>query len=61
MLTNRARSDGEWSTTIQPKAKTNIVPTGVGRLGFSIYAGGSFDALTGETSPRLPSSRRRSG
>src|SRR6266568_4950506 len=48
MLTNRARSDGEWSTTIQPKAKTNIVPTGIGKLGFSIYAGGSFDALTGE-------------
>jgi hypothetical protein len=26
----------------------NIVPTGVGRLGFSFYAAGSFDALTGE-------------
>src|SRR5437868_9501400 len=48
MLTNRARSDGEWSTTIQPKAKTNIIPTDVGKLGFSFYAGGSFDALTGE-------------
>ncbi len=40
MLTNRARSDGEWSTTIQPKAKMNIAPTGVGKLGFSFYAGG---------------------
>src|ERR1041385_5754604 len=48
MLTNRARSDGEWSTTFQPKAKTNIVPTGIGKLGFSVYAGGSFDALTGD-------------
>ena len=48
MFTNRARSDGEWSTSIQPKAKTNIAPTGIGRLGYSIYAGGSFDALTGE-------------
>src|SRR4029453_11979626 len=38
MLTNRARSDGEWSTTIQPKAKTSIVPTGVRRLGVSVYA-----------------------
>src|SRR6266540_2970223 len=47
LLTNRARSDGEWSTTIQPKAKMNIAPTGVGKLGFSFYAGGSFDALTG--------------
>src|SRR6185312_2849923 len=26
MFTSRARSDGEWNTTIQPKAKTNIVP-----------------------------------
>jgi hypothetical protein len=48
LLTNRARSDGEWSTTIAPKAKTNLVPTGIGKFGFSFYAGGSFDALTGE-------------
>jgi hypothetical protein len=48
MNTNHARSDGEWSTTIAPKAKMNIAPTGVGKLGFSFYAGGSFDALTGE-------------
>lgn len=48
MLTNRARSEGEWSMTLQPKAKMNIAPTGVGRLGYSIYAGGSFDALTGD-------------
>lgn len=46
--TNRARSDGEWSTTLSPKAKTNFVPTGIGRWGFSAYAGGSFDAATGE-------------
>src|SRR6266498_3150316 len=30
MNTNHARSDGEWSTTIAPKAKTNIAPTGIG-------------------------------
>jgi hypothetical protein len=48
LLTNRSRSDGEWSTTLNPKAKTNLVPTGIGKFGFSIYAGGSFDALTGE-------------
>lgn len=46
--TNRARSDGEWSTTLSPKAKTNFVPTGIGRWGLSAYAGGSFDAATGE-------------
>src|SRR5712671_6181350 len=48
LLTNRFRSDGDWSTTIAPKAKTNLVPTGIGRFGFSFYAGGQFDALTGE-------------
>lgn len=45
---NRARSDGDWSTTLTPKAKTNIMPTGIGRWGFSAYAGGGFDAATGE-------------
>jgi hypothetical protein len=48
LLTNRAHSDGDWSTTIAPKAKTNLVPTGIGKFGFSFYAGGAFDALTGE-------------
>src|SRR3954467_5894459 len=48
VLTNRARSDGEWSTTIAPKAKMNFLPTGIGRLGVSGYINASFDALTGE-------------
>ncbi|MFL6813569.1 MAG: hypothetical protein ACJ8EK_05965 [Bradyrhizobium sp.] len=48
LLTNPSRADGAWSTTIAPKAKTNLVPTGIGKFGFSFYAGGSFDALTGE-------------
>src|SRR5438309_12052879 len=26
MLTNHAKSDGEWSTSIQPKAKMNFIP-----------------------------------
>ena len=47
-LTNRARSDGEWGTTIAPKAKMNFLPTGVGRLGVSGYINASFDAVTGE-------------
>src|SRR5258707_11483544 len=46
LLTNRSRSDGDWSTSIAPKAKGNIVPTGIGKFGFSFYAGGAFDALT---------------
>src|SRR3979411_50841 len=48
LLTNRSRSEGDWSTTTAPKAKTNLVPTGIGKFGFSFYAGGQFDALTGE-------------
>src|ERR1700682_2878883 len=48
LLTNRFRSDGDWSASIAPKAKWNIVPTGIGKFGFSFYAGGSFDALTGD-------------
>jgi hypothetical protein len=48
LLTNRSRSEGDLSTTIAPKAKTNFVPTGIGRFGVAAYAGGSFDALTGE-------------
>ena len=48
LLTNRARSDGEWSTSFAPKAKMNLVPTGVGKLGVSFYAAAAFDAATGE-------------
>src|SRR3954465_8057990 len=48
LQTIRARSDGDWSTTVAPKAKTNFIPTGVGRWGLSGYGGGSFDAATGE-------------
>jgi hypothetical protein len=48
LLTNPAKSDGEWSTSIQPKAKMNFIPTGIGKLGVSAYAGGSFDVATGE-------------
>src|SRR6266576_4856795 len=48
LQTVRSRSDGDWSTSIAPKAKWNIAPTGSGKLGYSFYAGGSFDAMTGE-------------
>ena len=48
MQTIRARSDGDWSTTVAPKAKTNFIPTGIGRWGLSAYGGGSFDVMTGE-------------
>jgi len=48
MQTIGSRSDGDWSTTIAPKAKANFIPTGIGRWGLAAYAGGSFDAATGE-------------
>src|SRR5439155_7105986 len=48
LQTIRARSGGDWSTTIAPKAKTNFAPTGIGRWGLSAYGGGSFDAAPGE-------------
>ena len=48
LQTIRARSDGDWSTTLAPKAKSNFIPTGIGRWGLSAYGGGSFDAATGE-------------
>src|SRR5882724_9886785 len=48
LLTNRTRSDGDWSTGINPKAKTNLLPTGIGKFGLSFYAAGAFDAVTGE-------------
>src|SRR6202048_1425732 len=32
LLTNRFRGDGDWSTTIAPKAKTNLVRTGIGKF-----------------------------
>src|SRR3981081_2078909 len=48
LLPIKARTAGDGRATIAPKAKTNLVPTGIGKFGFSLYAGGSFDALSGE-------------
>src|SRR5438270_3686317 len=48
LQTVRSRSDGDWSTTVAPKAKWNFIPTGIGKWGMSFYAGGSFDATTGD-------------
>src|SRR3954464_11054500 len=46
LQTIRARSDGDWSTTVAPKAKTNFIPTGIGRGGLSAYGRGSVAAPT---------------
>ncbi|MBC7577346.1 MAG: hypothetical protein H7312_08305 [Tardiphaga sp.] len=47
VLTNRYRADGDWGTSMAPKAKINLVPTGIGKFGVSALASGTFDALTG--------------
>src|SRR5882724_9271714 len=33
LQTVRSRSDGDWSTSIAPKAKWNFIPTGIGKWG----------------------------
>lgn len=48
VLTNHSRSDGEFSTTLAPKAKINLEPTGIGKFGVSALASGTFDAMTGQ-------------
>jgi hypothetical protein len=47
VLCNASRANENWETTIAPKAKSNLVPTGVGKFGLAFYAGGSLDLLTG--------------
>jgi hypothetical protein len=48
MQTVGSRSDGELGISFAPKAKWNIVPTAIGKLGVAFYAGGALDAATGE-------------
>lgn len=47
-LTNYSRSGGDYSTTIAPKAKLNIAPTGIGKFGYSAEGSVTFDAVTGQ-------------
>jgi hypothetical protein len=47
VLTSRTRSGGDWSTSLAPKAKINLEPTGIGKFGVSALASGTFDAVTG--------------
>jgi len=44
----RVRTDGEWSTSLTPKAKMTLVKPEVGKFGLAIAGGGTFDTLTGE-------------
>jgi hypothetical protein len=47
VMTNRFRSDGDWGTSVAPKAKINLLPTGIGRFGVSALGSLTFDAQTG--------------
>ena len=49
LMVDRFRAAGDWNTSIAPKAKWNIIPTAIGKLGLSFYAGGAFDAQTGDS------------
>jgi hypothetical protein len=49
MQTVGSRSDGELGISFAPKAKWNIVPTAIGKLGVAFYAGGTLDAARGES------------
>lgn len=42
------RAGGVWSTSLAPKAKTNLVPTAIGAFGFAAEFGASVDSATGE-------------
>jgi len=44
----RTRQDGEWGSSVIPKAKMNILPVETGKIGLAISGGSSFDALTGQ-------------
>ncbi|WP_441351303.1 MULTISPECIES: hypothetical protein [unclassified Tardiphaga] len=49
VLTNRFRADGDWGTSVTPKAKINLIPTGIGKFGVSALGSVAFDAQTGQT------------
>jgi hypothetical protein len=43
----RSRADGEWSTSLTPKAKMMLLEPKVGNFGLAISGGATFDAKTG--------------
>lgn len=46
---DRSRADGEWGTSVAPKLKTNLVPTGIGHFGVAVTTNAVVDLLTGDT------------
>jgi hypothetical protein len=45
---SRARSDGEWTTSLTPKVKAKIIPTEIGTAGLAVSATASFDLTSYE-------------
>jgi hypothetical protein len=45
---SRSRSDGDWTTTVSPKLKTNVLPTAIGRFGFAVSATATVDTISRE-------------
>ena len=44
----RVRTDGEWGTSLTPKAKMTLVKPEAGKFGLAIAGGTTFDLLTGQ-------------
>lgn len=45
---SRSRGGGDWTTSVSPKLKANILPTAIGRLGFAVSATATVDTISRE-------------
>jgi hypothetical protein len=45
----RARSNGEWTTGVAPKVKTNLIPTAIGSWGVALQAAVAYDFTARQT------------
>ncbi len=53
LQTNYARISGNYGTTLSPKIKYNIEPTGIGKFGYTFLASAGIDAQTGQNTSLL--------
>jgi hypothetical protein len=45
---SRSRTGGEWTTTVSPKLKANVLPTAIGRVGLAVSATATVDTISSE-------------
>jgi hypothetical protein len=45
---SRAKSDGDWTTTVAPKAKTNIIASEIGKPGLGISIASTHDMIANQ-------------